>query len=242
MSTESHAEAYTRPHTASTLAYQELKSWILMGEVPVGIRLREERIAERIGVSRTPVREAMLRLSAERFLERHVEGGFRVATPSSRMISELYEVRRALELFALRRCEDSGAAYDQAVLGRLHADWSSIDTDVDLPDPEFVLLDEEFHGDLAEAAGNHELAGELRRVNERIRPVRSHDFVTPGRISTTIQEHLAILAAVADRLEGKAALLLDRHIRESQEVVEKASLQALERMLSAGAGEGATYW
>jgi DNA-binding GntR family transcriptional regulator len=213
-----------------------------MGEVPVGIRLREERIGERIGVSRTPVREAMLRLHAERFLERHIEGGYRVATPSSAMIGELYEVRRALELFALRRNADSGAEYNQAILQNLLSEWSSIDSDVDLPDPEFVLLDEEFHGSLAEAAGNHELADELRRVNERIRPVRSHDFIKPGRIAATISEHLGILRAVMDGLGGKAEMLLDRHIRESQAVVERASSVALERMLAAGTGLGAASW
>ncbi|HVX20011.1 MAG TPA: GntR family transcriptional regulator [Acidimicrobiales bacterium] len=233
---------YTPVHTASAVAYQELKSWILMGEVPVGVRLREERIADRIGVSRTPVREAMLRLHAERFLERHVEGGYRVAVLSSTVVSELYEVRRALELFALNRATDSGAAYDRDLLEQLRRDWTSVDADVDIPDPEFVLLDEEFHGTLAEAAGNHELADELRRVNERIRPVRSHDFVTPGRIAATIDEHLDILSAVLDGLEGKASLLLDRHIRESQAIAQQASSLALERMLLAGTGKGAEYW
>jgi DNA-binding GntR family transcriptional regulator len=128
------------------------------------------------------------------------------------------------------------------MLEALYEDWSSIDADVDIPDPDFVLLDEEFHGTLAEAAGNHELSEDLRRVNERIRPVRSHDFVTPGRIAMTIDEHLAILEAVIAGLEGKASLLLDRHIRVSQEIVEGAALSALERMLAAGSGEGASFW
>lgn len=253
MSTEANAQAdaaaYTESYaqtpvavSASAIAYQEIKSHILRGEVPLGARLREERIAERIGVSRTPVREAMLRLFGERFLERHVDGGYRVATPSSLTISELYEVRRALELFALRRCVDGDASYNRPMLQTLLDDWSSIDTDTDMPDPEFVLLDEEFHGNLAEAAGNHELAEELRLVNERIRPVRSHDFVTPGRIATTIEEHLAILDAVLAGFDGKAAVLLERHIRISQEIVEAAALTALERMLQAGSGEGASVW
>jgi DNA-binding GntR family transcriptional regulator len=158
------------------------------------------------------------------------------------VISELYEVRRALELFALRRALEGNGTYDRAMVQGLHDDWASIDADVDIPDPEFVLLDEEFHGNLAEAAGNHELAEELRRVNERIRPVRSHDFITPGRIAATIAEHLGILDAIIEGLEGKAALLLDRHIRESQTIVQQASSLALERMLSAGSGEGATFW
>jgi DNA-binding GntR family transcriptional regulator len=57
------------------LAYQQLKTLVLLGEVPIGARLREEKLAERLGMSRTPVREALLRLHAEHFLDRHPEGG-----------------------------------------------------------------------------------------------------------------------------------------------------------------------
>jgi DNA-binding GntR family transcriptional regulator len=242
MSTDAYPSLDTQTHTASAIAYQELKSWILVGKVPIGVRLREERIAERIGVSRTPVREAMLRLHAERFLERHAEGGYRVATPSPGAINELYEIRLALELFAIHRCAGGAAAYDRAALEALREEWSSIDADVDLPDPEFVLLDEEFHRRLAEAAGNRELAAELRRVNERIRPIRSHDFVTPGRIAATIVEHLGILEAVVADRDDRAAVLLEDHIRESQSVAQGAAALALERMLAAGSGEGTVPW
>ncbi len=74
-------DVYTSSNTASGSAYQQLKALILLGDVPVGIRLREERIAERLGMSRTPIREALLRLHIERFLDRHPEGGFRATNP-----------------------------------------------------------------------------------------------------------------------------------------------------------------
>lgn len=74
-----------------------------MGDVPIGTRLREERLAERLNVSRTPVREALLRLFAEHFVERHPEGGFRATTRSSQTMRELYEVRKALELYLATR-------------------------------------------------------------------------------------------------------------------------------------------
>lgn len=225
--------AYTTRYTASALAYQELKTLVLLGEVPVGIRLREERIADRLGMSRTPVREALLRLHAEHFLDRHPEGGYRAANPSAQTMRELYEVRRALELFALRRARTSGG-HDRGALEELREEWAVLEGDPGVPDAEFVHLDEDFHRRLAEAAGNRQLADDLRSVNERIRPVRTHDFVTPGRIDATVEQHLEIVDAVLMRKIGRASALLDRHISESQSVVEVAVAQVLERMLSVG--------
>ena len=233
---------HTARYTSTSLAYQEIKSWILMGEVPASIRLREEKIAERIGVSRTPVREAFLRLHGERFLERHIDGGYRVATPSAKLIRELYEVRRALEIFAIRRTIETGADRDLTMLRQLEEDWLVLREDYHSPDPEFVLLDEDFHGRLAESAGNRQLAEELRRVNERIRPVRSHDFVTSGRLAATVEQHLKILGALIAGDGVKAQDRLDRHIRESQEIVEAASFIALAKMLNAAEEKEANQW
>lgn len=242
MSTETSTDLYT----AGSTAYLRLKSLILLGEVPIGIRLREGRIAERLDVSRTPVREALLRLFAERFLERHSEGGFRVAAPSVQTLRQLYDLRRALELFALRRSLEAAAAGAPAsgeafaALEELRQEWMDIGSELPVrSDPEFVLVDEDFHYRLAAASGNEELCFELQRIAERIRPVRSHDFLTPGRITATIEEHVAIVDAILARASRRAETLLDEHISESQVVVEAAVLQALERMLDAGRRDSA---
>lgn len=236
MSTEQSTALYTEPYTMAGLAYTRLKGLILHGEVPIGLRLREEKIAERLGVSRTPVREALLRLHAESFLDRHPEGGFRVLNPSVQTMRELYEIRRALELFAIRRGMQEG--YDRAALRALREEWTGMDEDSAENDPEFVLLDEDFHSRLAEAAGNVQLATQLRVLNERIRPVRTHDFVTTGRIADTIEQHLGILEAVMAKKPAKAADLLEAHILQSQGVVEGAVARTLERMLSVGERDG----
>lgn len=207
---------------------------ILLGEVPLGVRLGEEKIADRIGVSRTPVREALLRLHAERFLERHPDGGFRASSPSVKSLRDLYEVRSALELFAVERPIRSGSPFDWDAIVALREEWESFEADIDTLDAEFVLIDEDFHFRLARARGNEVLADELRKVNERIRPVRSHDFVTPGRIVTTAVEHLAILDALLSRSFDQASQLLDQHINESKTIVERAVANTLERMLSIG--------
>ena len=182
-------------------------------------------------MSRTPVREALLRLHAEHFLDRHPEGGYKASNPSAQTMRELYEVRLALELFALKRTDQEAGRNCQA-LEELHAEWTALgDSEID-PHAEFVHLDEDFHRRLAESAGNVQLAEQLRQVCERIRPVRSHDFMTPGRINATIPQHLAILDAMIEDDIDQAESLLDRHISESQKVVELVVAKVLERMLS----------
>ncbi len=236
MDTDTNTTVHT-PRSTGSYVYAELKSLVLRGDVPLGVRLREEPLAERLGVSRTPVREALLRLFAEGFLARHAEGGYRVLTPSVDAMVNLYELRCALELFAIRRTDaDGGPAHDVDALRSLREEWIQLDADAPPEDPEFVILDEEFHARLTEASGNPELAEEVRRVNQRIRPVRSHDFVTPGRIVTTIEQHLAIVDALLTGDAATAATKLDRHIGESRAVVEAAAASAMERMLRAGEG------
>jgi DNA-binding GntR family transcriptional regulator len=230
---------YTRTEPVGDIAYREIKSWILRGAIPVGVRLREERIAERLAVSRTPVREAMLRLYGERFLERNADGGYRIAHLTLSSITELYGMRMALETHAVRQIAAEPDPDAMRALRVLEAEWEELVPDAPETDPDFVLVDEDFHRRLAAAGGNRMLADELRRIAERIRPVRSHDFVVPGRIDATVAQHLAILEAV---LSGgiPAPQLLEQHILESQAVVEAALGRAMERMLTAG--EDALAW
>jgi DNA-binding GntR family transcriptional regulator len=226
------AEVRVSNGSSADAAYRELKSRLLAGDVPLGVRLGEERVAEQLSVSRTPVREALLRLYAEGFLERHPDGGFRVKHPTTRSVGELYDVRKALELYAVRlTLEALDGVRNQ--LEQLRDDWSVLEREAPDPDPEFVLIDEDFHQRLAEAAGNAELVEQLRRVNERIRPVRTHDFLQPDRIEQTTRQHLAIVEALLAG-DSSTGTLLEAHICESQRVVEELVGRVLERMVGLG--------
>jgi DNA-binding GntR family transcriptional regulator len=231
---------YTAAESAtsrSERAYGELKQHLLAGDFALTERLGEERLGSLVGVSRTPIREALSRLYVEGFVERLPEGGYCPAAPNLHVIRERYEVRRGLELLALRRPIEAGTRHDRAQLEALRAEWLEFEAptedpdEVPGPDPSFVLLDEEFHLRLAESAGNRELVTMLQGVNERIRLVRVYDFLTPERIELTVEQHLAIVEAVLAGHLDHAEMLLNRHLSESLAVVEERASAALARML-----------
>jgi DNA-binding GntR family transcriptional regulator len=217
-------------------AYQELKKRLLLGDFPFNLRLGEERLATLLGVSRTPVREALMRLHAEGLVCAHPEGGYRPTAPDVAAVHDLYEVRMALELQALRRPAEIGQDHDPGVLEPLRDDWRALQGAEPDPDPGFVALDEDFHERLAGASGNPSLADLLRIVNERIRVVRMHDFLTSERVRRTIEQHLGIVEAVLVRDLSLAVARFGRHLGESMAVVEQRAAHALARMAT---GKGA---
>jgi DNA-binding GntR family transcriptional regulator len=218
------------PTTAVGLAYEAIKRSLLVGEYVLGLRLAEERLAKEVGVSRTPVREALLRLHTEGLVNRHPSGGYSPTVPNIAEVRELYEVRMALERAGLLRPRLTGTPHDRDALEALRDDWAAMAEDPAAPTPEFVVWDESFHLRLAEASGNRELADLLRRVNERIRIVRMRDFLTTDRISRTISEHLELVELLlAGDLDG-ALTQYDDHVQTSFDVVEQRVAGALLQM------------
>jgi DNA-binding GntR family transcriptional regulator len=223
---------------AGERAYAELKRRLLVGEFPLRIRLGEERLAALLAVSRTPVRQALARLHAERLVERLPDGGYAPAAPNLLEIRQLYEVRRSLELSALLRPEELGTRHDANLIESLREDWSALRADTPDPDPGFVLLDESFHVRLAEASGNGALADLLGVVNERIRTVRMHDFLTEERIDRTITQHLGIVEAVGTGDLDTAHRRFTMHLGESIAVVEERATRALAKMMASELSAG----
>jgi DNA-binding GntR family transcriptional regulator len=227
---------YTEPHAGdaglrSEQTYALLKRRLLHGEFPLNGRLGEERLAAIVGVSRTPVREALMRLHAEGLVRRGADGGYVPVIPDVALMRHLYEVRIGLEVQALLRPSSHGTGHDVATLVGLRDEWQTLlgEGPVEL-DPGFVLLDESFHVTLAEAAGNPVLADQLRQVNERIRIVRMQDFLNPGRIEDTVSEHLGIVGAVLRGDLEDAEERFMAHVGQSMAVVEERVAAAIARM------------
>ena len=226
-------DAGADPTPRGELAYDTLKSQLMRGGVPLLSRLGEERLAAELGVSRTPVREALKRLHAEGLLEKHPEGGYRPVVPDVTVIRHLYEVRAGLELLALRRPANVGTRHDPTVLEPLRERWARLRSGkLPSPDPEFVLLDESFHIGLARAAGNGVLVDQLGLVNQRIRVVRMLDFLTTERVDATISEHLELVTLVIDGHIDEAEAAFNAHLGESMSVVEERVQEAIARMVT----------
>jgi DNA-binding GntR family transcriptional regulator len=210
--------------------YADLRRRLMIGEFGVQTRLGEERLAADLGVSRTPVREALIRLAADGLLVRRDSGYFPVL-PDLTDLRDLYELRITIELRGLARAiESDTVAHDATMLETLLQTWQAIRNEPPAPDPQFVLVDEDFHVTLSRASGNPALTEALKAVNARIRPVRMYDFLTEDRIESTITEHLEIVELTLDRRLNEALAALHRHVGESMEVVEQLAVRAFAQM------------
>lgn len=210
-------------------AYESLKARLVDGDFAAGERLREERLASELGMSRTPVREALSRLVSDGLVSR-TSDGYVPVVPDLATIRELYDVRFALERWAIR-----GPHHDLDAVGRLREEWldlAAADLGGDVgADGSFVLSDEDFHVRLAASGGNATLADHLQGVNERIRVVRVHDFLTPERIARTIEQHVRVLDAVLAGDTEAAEVRLVENFSESLAVVEERAALAIARMV-----------
>jgi DNA-binding GntR family transcriptional regulator len=218
------------PKVRPSEVYSALRSRLMMGEVPLRTRLVEERLAAELGVSRTPVREAMRRLLSDGLV---VQGddGYYVAFPDLAGLRDLYEVRITLELRGIARAlESEQYKHDAALLEPLRDEWRELWHDRPEPNSDFVVMDEDFHVTLMRSSRNEVMTQTLESVNARIRPVRMYDYLTDERIERTISQHLGIVDAVLAGKLDQAMVNLRQHIGESMDVVEQRAAHALTQM------------
>jgi DNA-binding GntR family transcriptional regulator len=208
-------------------AYLSIRRMVMLGEFPTGQRLGEEQLAEQLSVSRTPIREAFVRLHADRLLHRFADGGYYVAEIDLLDLRDLYELRLTLELRAINRAAEDGIEHDREALLALREEWLGIQSDPPPADGSFIALDEVFHTELARSSGNLALVETLESINVRIRQVRLYDFLDEDRITTSTEEHLAIVEAVLDGDIALAASRLADHIGASLAVVEQRAADAM---------------
>jgi DNA-binding GntR family transcriptional regulator len=210
-----------------------LRRWLLDGRFPVWERLAEVRLAEMLEVSRTPVREALRRLEREELVQAEPGGGYRPRVPDLDHLRDLYEVRMRLEDLAVERAVEREA--DLGKLKGLHEEWERLSQDPEVMEGEgeadFVYREEPFHLGIAQAGGNGALVTMLQGVNDRIRIVRVQDFLVPGRIGATVNEHLGIIEAILARDLEDARERMRLHIMKSASLVDDRTMRAIARMV-----------
>jgi DNA-binding GntR family transcriptional regulator len=206
--------------------YAELKAQMHDFRLVPGDRFSEAEIGTRLGVSRTPVREALFRLRNEGLLDVESKSGWFVRPIDFGKLEQLYDLRVILENASVARlCQRSEPA---PALDALKAAWL-IPQAERLADARAVgQLDEQFHATLVRAAGNDEIARVHWDVTERIRVIRRLDFTRADRVDATYAEHAKILRAVIQRKAEQAQLLLRSHIEQSKAEVRKITLATLQ--------------
>jgi GntR family transcriptional regulator, vanillate catabolism transcriptional regulator len=212
---------------AQVRAQLQLREMILSGELQAGARIAELSLVERLGVSRTPIRSALMRLEQEGLMQALPHGGFAVRTFSEREVSEAIELRGMVEGLSARLAAERGAApvvmsearlVLQAIDGLLSAqalseeDFSS-----------YVHLNQKFHNLLGELSGSELLTREMERA-------ASLPFASPSAfvvmqatspkardmLIVAQDQHWQVLEAIEQREGARAENLMREHSRLAQ--------------------------
>ena len=203
-----------------------LRDMAISYQLKPGERLSEIELAERLGVSRTPVREALNTLATDGFLVASSRGFARRPLDIQEM-QDLYEARMAVERECLRLAMERATAEQIRALITFLEHSKSVSHDT--PVRELVALDESFHLQIADMAGNAELRRMLASLNERIRFIRWIDMETVGRDSTQ-KEHQQIARALKARDWVAGEHHLGAHIGLRREQIVEAITRGLARI------------
>ncbi|MCV2865528.1 GntR family transcriptional regulator [Albidovulum sediminicola] len=195
--------------------YAALKERAVTFRIRPGERINEGALAQELEASRTPLREALNRLVAERLVDFHPGQGFFCRTLDATTIHDLYELREALEVLSIRlACRRAGDAELRALAEGLAAQETGL---ARRTVGEVTAADEAFHLAIAEAGGNAELARQIAAVNDRIRFIRWVDM--GHRVHATKGEHRAMAEALLARDEDRAAMTMQAHISKRMDQI-----------------------
>jgi len=214
------------PVTLADQAYRQLKQLIFDFALMPGDRCSESELAQRLSVSRTPLRQALQRLEREGFLQVAPKVGWRVAPLDFDVFDELYDLRILIEGHAAALLAERE---DRPALAALADVWLVPGAERLADGAAVGRLDEQFHSQLVLASGNREMARVHRQITERIRIIRRLDFTKPARVEATYDEHAGILRAITRRRADEAQRLLRAHIEQSKLEVRHITLDMLYR-------------
>jgi DNA-binding GntR family transcriptional regulator len=203
--------------TAGDHAYRRIWRQLITGARRPGERLSDVELAGQLGVSRTPVRQALHRLAQDELVRFDPRRGFSVRVFTARDVHEMYDVRAALEALALRQAAPRlGAAEIRAQLVHIEQVRARL-----AERPVAVSLQHDFrlHNLLIHASGNGRLIRLLARLRSQVSVFQIRDAGYPHRLEMALDAHERVLVALLDGREEDAASLLDAHIVEAKEAV-----------------------
>lgn len=209
-------DSLTSSRSNADRVYQALKGSIENNELRPGVRLAEEVVAEALQVSRTPVREALVRLEAEALVTRDSHGSLSVSQITVEQIVELYVVREALDGAAARLAAKYADAFAIQKLERINARME--DAAADRRFGEMADLNIQFHSVLAEASRNRMLATFIDQIHRFVKRFQTTTFEHGQRGAVAVAEHTALIEAIRQRDSHRAEAVAREHMRQALDV------------------------
>lgn len=204
--------------------YETVRARILSGALPPGSRLVESRLAADLGLSRTPLREALFRLEQEGFVEAHLARGFSVTSLTTREVRELYPILGALEVCALQTLGLVAVAAVPALtrinteLAALAGRGAGVRTPTRASDRALVL-DEQWHETLTARCPNQRLLALIRHHWRAISRYERVYWQDTALIPISVAQHQAIITALTASNLDDAVRALERNWRHALEAL-----------------------
>lgn len=215
------------PNRLSEQLLEAIEERIVTGEYPPGARLDEVELAEAFGVSRTPIREALIRLGSIHIIEKMPRRGWAIAPASPRRLVEMFEFMAELEALC------GGFAARRATPFQLQKLLAAHEACRGVKDPdEYYRLNEIFHVALYEASGNEFLIEQTLEMQRRARPYRRLQLRVPERIASSFAEHEEIVRTILANNAELAAEKLRQHVMVQGERFANL-VQSVEKMSTA---------
>lgn len=208
------------------VVFLTLRSSILKGELQPGERLMEIALANKLGVSRTPVREAIRMLEQEGLVVMKPRRGAEVAKITVQELNDVLEVRKSLEILAIQKaCERATAKDLQEMEDAARKFAELVNTEND-----FTVLaegDVAFHDAIYRTTRNRRLIQILENLREQMYRFRIEYLKASGRRKILVEEHRQIIQAIKEKDVDKAVMLISDHIVKQQREI-KANIEPAE--------------
>lgn len=194
--------------------YEKLREGIMSGEYPPGTHLVETTLAENLGVSRTPIREALSRLQQDGLVERGSRG-LQVRQRSAAEILEIFEVRIVLEGTAAKLAAERHTEVDRI---RIQAHLAKLDSNQGAAPDVQAAINREFHRSIWYASHNRALIDMLERLSVHMFRYPFTTYEVEGRPESSILEHRELADAIIARDSERAARLASHHMTVARDI------------------------
>lgn len=183
---------------------------ILAGDLPPGERLDETGLAARFGVSRTPVREALLQLASSGLVEMRPRLGAVVAAMTVQQLLQMFEVMAEMEALCARLAARRMTPAERSALGSLHGSSATPAESGDVDG--YYEVNRSFHESIYAGAHNAYLEEQTRSLRNRLSSYRRFQLNHPGRIDRSLAEHGDVVAAIVEGDADRAADAMRAHV------------------------------